>query len=234
MFLTVLVLLLFNARCYGNPEQPCSLKDHLLKEIERNLVELKSIPVHTPEYRGHHAANYIRWGKSSCPQDSTLVYDGYAAGHHYAIGGSGSNFLCLPKNPEWKDYVDGHQFAKGRLYGVEYEIFHNKPYPKSFLDKDMPCAVCLTSKSTALMIPGKINCHEGWHKEYSGYLMSEYSSKGRFPSEYICVDEKLESIPGGDGGRNEAVVYSVEAACGSLKCPPYVNGRELTCVVCSK
>lgn len=52
MFLTVLVLLLFNARCYGNSEQPCSLKDHLLKEIERNLVELKSIPVHTPEYRG--------------------------------------------------------------------------------------------------------------------------------------------------------------------------------------
>ena len=64
--------------------------------------------------------------------------------------------------------------------------------------------------------------------------MSEYHTKTRTPSEYICVDEKLESVPGGDGNRSESVVYPVEAVCGSLKCPPYVKGRELTCVVCSK
>ncbi|XP_071136751.1 uncharacterized protein [Mytilus edulis] len=234
MFLSVLVLLLFNARCYGNSEQPCYLRDHLLKDIERNLLELKSIPVHTTEYRGHHAANYIRWGKSSCPQDSTLVYDGYAASKHYIKGGSGSNFLCLPKNPESKDYTEGMSQGTGRIYGVEYEIHNRKPYSKSFLNKDMPCAVCLTARSTALMVPGKINCFEGWHKEYSGYLMSEHEDSSRSPSEYICVDERLESVPGGDGNRNEGIVYPVEAVCGSLKCPPYVSGRELTCVVCSK
>ncbi|CAC5360543.1 unnamed protein product [Mytilus coruscus] len=159
---------------------------------------------------------------------------GYAAGNHYSIGGSGSNFLYLPKNPEWKDYTDGLNHGTGRLYGVEYEILNTKPYSKSFLNKDMPCAVCLTARLTALMVPGKINCYEGWHKEFSGYLMSEYSTKEHSPSEYICVDEKLESVPGGGGDRNEAIVYPVEAVCGSLKCPPYVSGRELTCVVCSK
>ncbi|CAC5409339.1 unnamed protein product [Mytilus coruscus] len=128
-------------------------------------------------------------------------------GNHYNEGGSGSNFLCLPKNPEWKYYTSGQNDGTGRLYGVEYEIQTSKLYSKSFNDKDMPCAVCLTARSTVLMIPGKINCYKGWHKEFSGYLMSEYHTKSRSPSEYICVDEKLEFVPGGDSNRNEAVVY---------------------------
>ncbi|VDI01289.1 Hypothetical predicted protein [Mytilus galloprovincialis] len=173
-------------------------------------------------------------GKTSCPDESNLVYDGYAAGKHHAIGGSGSNILCLPKNPEWKDYKDGVNTWRGKLYGIEYEITQNKPYPNTFHDKDFPCAVCLSTRSPVLMVPGRLTCHDGWHKEFSGYLMSQSSTNGRTPSEYICVDEQLESVPGGDAGRDEAVVYPVEAVCGSLKCPPYVNGRELTCVVCSK
>ncbi|CAC5367051.1 unnamed protein product [Mytilus coruscus] len=193
--------------------KPGCLKEHIIKEIERNLKDLQSMHVHNGENSGE---TYIRWGKTSCPKESYLVYDGYAAGKHFKFGGSGANFLCLPKNPEWNSYTDG-----------------NKPYPNTFHDKDMPCAVCQSKRSTVLMVPGKLTCHDGWHKEFSGYLMSQSSTNGRTPSEYICVDEKLESVPGGDSGRNEAVVYPVEAICGSLKCPPYVNGRELTCVVCS-
>ncbi|CAC5367052.1 unnamed protein product [Mytilus coruscus] len=209
---------------------PGCIKEHLIKEIERNLKDLQSMHVHNVENSGE---TYIRWGKTSCPKESNLVYKGYAAGKHYNMGGSGSNLLCLPKNPEWKDYKEGENADTGKLYGIEYEIGYNKPYPNTFHDKDMPCAVCQSKRSTVLMVPGKVTCHNGWHKEFFGYLMSQAGKNSRTPSEYICVDEKLESVPGGDSSRNDGVVYPVEAVCGSLKCPPYVSGRELTCVVCS-
>ncbi|XP_052077812.1 short-chain collagen C4-like [Mytilus californianus] len=177
---------------------------------------------------------YVRWGRTSCPGGASLVYDGYAAGNAFNKRGSGTNFLCLPRNPEFKKYTSGMDLYSGRIFGVEYEISKDKPYPRRFHNQDMPCAVCLTRKrSTVLMVPGKINCHSGWHKEFSGYLMSEYTTNQWSQSEYICVDESLESLPGGSANTNHAVVYPVEPVCGSLKCPPYENGKELTCVVCS-
>ncbi|CAG2219890.1 unnamed protein product [Mytilus edulis] len=224
---------MLNEGCYGKSEKPCSLKEYLIKQIERDFLELKSLHVHThAEYNGHQADTYIRWGRTKCPQGATLVYDGYAAGNHYSISGSGSNYLCLPKNPDWKEYTSGENYGTGKIYGVEYEVFSHKPYPKSFHNQDTPCAVCLTPRSTVLMIPGKITCHEGWHKEFSGYLMSNMSKvRG---SEYICVDEKLETVPGGKASRDHSLVFPVEAVCGTLQCPPYVDGREITCIVCSK
>ena len=52
-------------------------------------------------------------------------------------------------------------------------------------------------------------------------------------TDYYCIDKEPENVT---GGRNDdgKVLYFVETRCGSLKCPPYVNGRELTCVICSK
>ena len=69
--------------------------------------------------------------------------------------------------------------------------------------------------------------------EYTGYLMT-MSRKYHSSSEYICVDGDPEDVPRGNGNQNGGLLYVVEAACGSLACPPYVNGRELACVVCSK
>jgi len=40
-----------------------------------------------------------------------LVVKGYAAGPLRGSGGSGSNFLCLPEDPQWKMYIDGRQAA---------------------------------------------------------------------------------------------------------------------------
>ncbi|XP_076100685.1 uncharacterized protein LOC143069760 [Mytilus galloprovincialis] len=125
---------------------------------------------------------YIRWGKTSCPEESYLVYDGYAAGKHWNFGGSGSNLLCLPKNPEWKEYTEGDYAWTGKLYGVEYEIGKNKPYPNIFHNKDTPCAVCQSKRSAVLMVPGKVTCYDRWHKEFSGYLMSQSSTNDRMPS----------------------------------------------------
>ncbi|CAG2220234.1 unnamed protein product [Mytilus edulis] len=178
---------------------------------------------------------YTRWGKTSCPSTAALVYEGYAAGNAKYEKGGGANFLCLPKDPEWRSYSDSKATYIGRVFGVEYQIKDNSVYSTSFHDKEMPCSVCLiTEKSTSLMVPGKVTCPTGWTKEYTGYLMSQAIAGNRQPSEYICVDENLDAVDGNKADNDQGNVYLVEGVCGSLKCPPYVGGRELTCVVCSK
>ena len=82
------------------------------------------------------------------------------------------------------------------------------------------------------MIPGTQVCPPGWTQEYKGHLMSNKYSYQR--TEYVCVDESPEVIPGGGANQNGALFYYVRAYCGSLQCPPYKNNRETTCVVCTK
>ena len=83
------------------------------------------------------------------------------------------------------------------------------------------------------MMPARNDCPSGWTEEYDGYLMAEYYSHGR-QSDYICVDENAEYVHGTRANRDGALLYPVEARCGSLPCRPYVSGRELTCAVCTK
>ena len=55
-------------------------------------------------------------------------------------------------------------------------------------------------------------------------------------SECVCLDTAPENLTSGAHAKNKygKVFYLAEAICGTLPCTPYVNGRELTCVVCSK
>lgn len=53
-------------------------------------------------------------------------------------------------------------------------------------------------------------------------------------SVYTCVDNHPDTLHGGRADQNGYLFHQVEARCGSLKCPPYVEGRELVCAVCSK
>ena len=50
---------------------------------------------------------------------------------------------------------------------------------------------------------------------------------------FVCLDDDPETIQGGAADLNGALFYLTEARCGPLPCPNYVDGRELTCVVCS-
>ena len=52
--------------------------------------------------------------------------------------------------------------------------------------------------------------------------------------EFVCLDEEPEAVSGSHQDFDGALFYAVEGICGSLQCPPYVNGWELTCVVCTK
>ena len=83
------------------------------------------------------------------------------------------------------------------------------------------------------MIPGRKSCMDGWTEEYHGYLMSskydEISQRN-----YVCVDHAPEADKSGFLNQGGATLWPVEAGCGSLPCPDYVNYRELTCVVCSQ
>ena len=162
---------------------------------------------------------------------------GFAAGSDHAHSGGGSNYLCLPRDPEWGKTTAGFQ-SGGHLYGAEYQMpSSNDPFSKanarSLYDNDVPCAVChVASRPTKLMIPGKLSCPGGWTREYLGYLMADYYKHYR--TTYVCVDKAPEVVQGGEANLNGVLFYNTEARCGSLPCPNYVDGWEVTCVVCSK
>lgn len=86
---------------------------------------------------------------------------------------------------------------------------------------------------TCIMILARKSCYKGWTLEYNGYLMAgyHYHPAGTM---YTCIDEQPDTLHGGHASKDGRLFYSVEARCGSLKCPPYVEGRELICAVCSK
>ena len=174
-----------------------------------------------------------------------FLFEGYAAGPHYTIAGSGSNYLCLHEHPQWKTYIEGLQ-TSGKIYGVEYELYErNSVFSKSnnggnsLEQNPAPCAVCYVGgRSTILMVPARTQCPDGWTMEYAGYLASAHSTStpstgGHKRTSYVCWDEEPEVAVGGTS-QNQALIYPVEVECGSLPCSVYVTGRELTCVVCSK
>ncbi|XP_028398310.1 short-chain collagen C4-like [Dendronephthya gigantea] len=183
-------------------------------------------------------AVYTRWGRKTCPgtNKTTKLYSGVMAGSHYTHPGGGSNYLCLPLNPVFEKISGGSQ--GGYIYGTEYEIYsaQKQIFPNSNLhDHDAPCAVCHSeSRASHVMIPARNVCPSGWTMEYKGYLMAEHHNNGKGRTQYICVDGKPEATIGSHVNKDGALLYFVESTCGSIPCPPYVQGYELTCVVCTK
>ena len=159
------------------------------------------------------------------------------AGSKFDEGG-GANYLCLPKDPEYLHYIPGQEIYRAALNSVEYKFLSDNASPASILSNmhnhDGPCAVCYTPNRIAkLMIPAKINCPSSWTREYYGYLMA--SRKGlNYRSNFICIDNNLESVPGSQPGIEPSTIYFTESTCNGLPCPPYVSGREITCAVCTK
>ncbi|XP_061165092.1 short-chain collagen C4-like [Saccostrea echinata] len=176
---------------------------------------------------------YTRWGRRNCPRTARLIYSGFVGGSHYSHHGAAVEPLCLPVHPQWRRHNGRTDAPRGFIYGAEYEV-HRDVIFSHLHDHDVPCAVCETRRRKSVMvIPARTSCYRGWRKEYSGYLMT-----GRYThpaaSTYSCVDQHAQPAIGGHQNHNGYLFYLVEARCGSLKCPPYHNGWEITCVVCSK
>ena len=132
--------------------------------------------------------------------------------------------LDLPAPP------NGDHF--GRLYGSEYEF----NYKNIRQNEDVPCAVCHDIYATSsLMIPGKTLCPGQWTKQFDGFLTSDAHYFDHSGAEYLCVDKDPEYATEGSkqNDYNGRIFYPVEAICGSLPCPPYDNGKYVSCVVCT-
>ena len=179
-------------------------------------------------------AVYIRWGRTTCPSTpgTELVYAGRAAGSEYSQRGGGANKLCLHTSPEYLSFSPGVQ-GGASLRGTEYESYPGQPL-KNIENNDAPCSVCYSTRDTVLMIPGRTSCPSSWTQEYYGYLMTEDSNGYR--STFECVDSNPESLPETTGNQDPrgAEFYHTEIQNCRTLCPPYVEGREITCVVCTR
>ena len=140
--------------------------------------------------------------------------------------GSAANHLCLPLTPVFDDHPLP-RYPTGSLYGAEYETCDEPE-----CDMTPACSICRTPRQAQVMVPGTNVCQDGWHLEYSGYIMAEMD--GRMPSEYICVDRSRGYVHGTQGNQNGHLLYYTAVHCTSLSCPPYVDNKIVSCAVCSK
>ncbi|XP_045170445.2 uncharacterized protein LOC123532908 [Mercenaria mercenaria] len=220
----------------ASSSETVSLLQQEVQQLNQDIS--KSTIKQTTQSQGSWST-YIRWGKSTCPTDQTeLVYSGYAAGSHWNDAGAATNFICLVKDP----YLVGNgSFNQGaQVYGAEYVIDNanwqetsQRLFQRDISFHNVPCAVCRVPRSTVILLPGKNTCTAGWTFEYEGVLSSGYYGH-KAGSEFVCLDKDPEAVPGGNSKQLGKLFYLVEAVCGSLQCPPYESGKELTCSVCSK
>ena len=145
----------------------------------------------------------------------------------YSEGGA-ANSVCLTDRPVLARVGGEGQYMQGAEYA-------SNAFGASVTDNDIPCAVCRSkTDSSVLMIPGTNLCTSGWNLQFQGMLAAGHESF-KSATEFICIDNNSESIAGGETRMRDGMyLYAVRAKCGSLKCPPYHNTTELTCVVCTK
>ena len=215
------------------------MQEEMMKRISNleSVVPLKVNSVNQTKSRDA-GVTYKRWGRSSCSGNrSDIVYEGFAAGGHYRHPGASPEMLCLPRDPEWGKYSDKSEGPSNYIYVAEYEIEDGRDvtlFGKSIHQQDIPCAVCeARNRNTKIMIPARKTCYDGWTREYWGYLMSSQYEHAQQKNIY-CVDAEPEFLTGGADNTNGYILYLVEIRRGGNICPPYVDGRELTCVVCTK
>jgi hypothetical protein len=175
------------------------------------------------------SSTYTHWGRNDCP-GADLVYSGYAAGTQFNHTGSGANTLCITDAPVYQDIIPGAQNLS-LIYGTEYETAF--PSGTDHSQATGVCAVCEVEYANTIMIPATNTCPVGWTEQYSGYVMSTTYQQEK--SNYVCVDDN-PSAPTSLANENGNLWYTTETRSntGSLPSSIYVDGGELTCVVCSK
>ena len=152
-----------------------SLQQNLQSQITEGLQHSK------------HGNVYIRWGRTTCPHvnGTDLVYAGYSGGSWYNHVGTASNYLCMPKDPEFltPQSLYPSDGGEGLVYGVEYD---ERNFNGDHFNHDAPCVVCRSERTAIMMIPARQHCDSGWTKEYAGFLVSgAYVQKA--VTEYVCL-----------------------------------------------
>ena len=166
------------------------------------------------------------------------------ASSNWKHNGGGANYLCLPNDPQPLDTTPGVQGERATLYGVDYHFHPDQTNVLSAVSThNPPCVVCYTSRrETVLMLPAKPSCPSSWTLEYAGYLVADshgHTSKVVFE----CMDKDPECIPGtaewnnpsGNPAYGGFFYFTEVATCAAgIPCPPYSQGMELSCAVCTK
>jgi hypothetical protein len=112
------------------------------------------------------------------------------------------------------------------MHGTEWYVpGHSAP--------DVPCAVCQVPEAKVIMVPGTKTCPVAWTSQYTGHIVA-HSSGYSASSEFLCADGNPEDREGTGNQLNDGGFFMFTTAhCGTLPCPPYVDGKVITCVVCS-
>lgn len=208
------------------------------------ILEWRSLSSSLPSYGG---STFVHWGKSSCPMTSKQIYRGQVAVPDHGASGGGSNYMCLPADPEYHPNSPNNVLS-ATIFRVWYEIDDNLDKLPNLHRDSVPCAVCESDQRlTQLMMPAKTRCPTSdWVLEYSGFLMSsptQYTNgelvKNYYRTSYICVDNDIESFAKEpDAAWSGSGLYLTKAECekgGKLgTCPPYDNSKALACAVCTK
>lgn len=87
------------------------------------------------------------------------------------------------------------------------------------------------------MIPGWYECPDNFRREYYGNLGAERSGHPS-SSTYICLAHDRGTLPNDKNAVNEGpdstvMLAEIQAAGGSHLTPPYKNGKEVSCAVCT-
>ena len=74
--------------------------------------------------------------------------------------GGGSNYQCVPEDPENFDFGAGTLSDAAYMHGVEYQSGGTVPSAtNNMANDDVPCCVCYAATRVAVsMIPGKYTC----------------------------------------------------------------------------
>lgn len=169
-------------------------------------------------------STFIRWGRSTCPSNSHLVYSGVAGGSYYGHSGGGVNHLCLTSSPQFDNTPLSSYY--GLLYGSEYD------HMPGYHNEDVPCCVCRAPQSTTIMVPATRTCPSGMTAQYYGHLASHYYGNAA-GIDFVCLDQHPEDRPSGQDDHPSNLFTYTFTKCGSLPCPPYAENKAVTCVVCS-
>ena len=110
---------------------------------------------------------------------SKQIYRGQVAVPDHGASGGGSNYMCLPADPEYHPNSPNNVLS-ATIFRVWYEIDNNLDKLPNLHRDSVPCAVCESDQRlTQLMMPAKTRCPTSdWVLEYSGFLMSS-------PTQYI-------------------------------------------------
>ena len=144
--------------------------------------------------------------------------------------GAGNSHLCLRTDPVFRTDDEPREYS-AEVYGAEYEY----PHKTELHDHEVPCAVCQVTRKAALMMPGTNKCDDGWSTEYVGYIAAGGTYASNHRTDFICVDDDAETTPVSNPANDDGILLApAQTICGSLPCLPYVDYKDLLCVVCSR